>query len=140
MTQTDGRAEMIAKKAAVLCGVPFRLHGRDQVLGLDCIGLVQACLEHAGLPSDPPNGYSVQAGSLAKISAFLADIGFASLDRDEALRPGDIALVQPGPLQWHLMVRAEGGFAHAHAGIGRVVFLSGPSPWPVRAVFRLQEE
>ncbi len=140
MTRTDSRADRIAQKAAELCGRPFRLHGRDELLGLDCIGLVQACLEHADLPTDPPNGYSVRAGSLAKISGFLADLGFVPLDHDEALRSGDIALVRPGPLQWHLMVRAEGGFAHAHAGIGRVVFLSGPSPWPVQAVFRLQEE
>ena len=38
----------IAAAARALVGVPFRLQGRDPVLGLDCVGLVGAAMRAAG--------------------------------------------------------------------------------------------
>ena len=140
MTQPERRPSLIAQKAIALCGRAFRLHGRDEAHGLDCIGLVHACLDHAGLRCDPPNGYSIRAGSPERISEFLTGLGLARLRPGQAMQSGDIVLVRPGALQLHLMVRAAGGFVHAHAGIGRVVWLTGDSPWPVIAVFRVEEE
>ena len=55
-----------------------------------------------------------------------------------AAREGDLALVRPGPLQLHLMIVVSGGHVHAHAGVGRVVEMPGPSPWPVIGYWRAE--
>jgi hypothetical protein len=38
------------------------------------------------------------------------------------------------------MVRADNGWVHAHAGLGRVVHMPGMSPWPLINLWRLAGE
>lgn len=130
----------MTEKALSLCGSEFRLHGRDEQFGLDCIGLAAKCLRAAGLECRIPNGYSIRGGSEEAINAFMADIGFERFASESALCEGDIILVRPSPVQWHFLIRANDGFVHAHAGLGKVVFCPGDAPWPISAIFRLMED
>ena len=41
------------------------------------------------------------------------------------------------PVQPHLLVSTEGGFVHAHAGLGRITLLPGALPWPVAAAWQV---
>ncbi|MEH6758324.1 MAG: peptidoglycan endopeptidase [Parasphingorhabdus sp.] len=122
-----------------ICGTDFRLHGRDAEYGLDCIGLVAQCLGAADVACAVPTGYSIRGGSVEQIAEVMTLAGFAALPHDEPLCDGDIVLVRPSPIQWHLMVKTEGGFVHAHAGFGHVVFTPGGAPWPIENIFRILE-
>jgi hypothetical protein len=51
-------------------------------------------------------------------------------------RAGDVMLLKAGERQFHLAVRSEHGFVHAHAGIRRVVETPGEPAWPVLGVYR----
>lgn len=130
----------MADKAMSLCGAPFCLHGRDAETGLDCIGLAEQCLIAARFECEPPNGYSIRGGSERSISKFMAEAGFVRFSPETTLCEGDIVLVRPGPVQWHFLIRAQGGFVHAHAGLGKVVFCPGDAPWPIVSIFRLAED
>ena len=46
-------AESLALAAEALEGAPFRLHGRDPVTGLDCIGVLAQSLEAFGQKCNP---------------------------------------------------------------------------------------
>lgn len=129
----------MAEKAMSLCGATFRLHGRDEHDGLDCIGVADQCLAAAGVECLMPNGYSIRGGSEDSINHFMAGIGFDRLTPGNEMCDGDFLLVRPSPVQWHFLIRARNGFVHAHAGLGKVVFCPGDAPWPVVAVFRLKE-
>ncbi len=129
----------MAAKAVSLCGTRFRLHGREQENGLDCIGLANQCLLAADVDCGAPNGYSIRGGSEAKINDFMAETGFERFAPETKLCEGDFVLVRPSPVQWHFMIRAKGGFVHAHAGLGKVVFCPGDAPWPIVSIFRLAE-
>lgn len=135
---SSNQAEIIAEMAMQLCGSDFRLHGRSADHGLDCIGLAAQCLAAADVSCEVPTGYSVRGGSIAQIAAVMEQAGFACLPDDAVLHEGDIVLARPSPVQWHLMVRAEGGFVHAHAGLGQVVFTPGPAQWPITKIFRME--
>lgn len=135
----NSRPAMIAEMALQLCGTDFRLHGRDAEYGLDCIGLAAQCLGAADVACAVPTGYSIRAGSAEQITEVMTRAGFAALPRDEPLCEGDIILVRPSPIQWHLMIKAGGGFVHAHAGLGQVVFTLGAAPWPIENIFRIAE-
>ena len=130
----------IAEKAMSLCGSRFRLHGRDEKGGLDCIGLADQCLRAADVDCQAPNGYSIRGGSEAKINDFMAETGFERFPPEAKLCEGDFVLVRPSPVQWHFMIRAQDGFVHAHAGLGKVVFCPGDPPWPIVSIFRLTED
>ncbi len=136
--ETD-RSAMIAEVALELCGTKFRLHGRNAEHGLDCVGLAARCLSATDLVCDVPNGYSIRGGSAEQISEVMILAGFLALPSGEPLREGDIALVRPSPVQWHLMVRTHCGFVHAHAGLGKVVLTPGEAQWPIETVFRIGE-
>lgn len=131
------RADRIVATARGLIGVPFRLHGRSCAHGLDCIGLVALVLEeagHKGLGGDVvPVAYSVRGGTLAR---FAVAMQAAGLRRVRKARPGDLVLAQAAVAQFHLMIFAGDGHVHADAGLGRVVEMPGPPPWPVIAHFR----
>ncbi len=133
------RSGMIAKMAMELCGTKYRLHGRNAEHGLDCVGLAARCLSSADLVCDVPNGYSMRGGSAQQISEVMTLAGFFVLPSGARLREGDIALVRPGPVQWHLMIRTDCGFVHAHAGLGKVVLTPGEAQWPIEMVFRIGE-
>ena len=130
----------MADKAMSLCGARFCLHGRDEETGLDCIGLAQQCLLACDFECDAPNGYSIRGGSEQSISEFMAETGFTRFPPESGLREGDIVLVRPSPVQWHFLIRAQDGFVHAHAGLGKVVFCPGEAPWPIVSIFRLAED
>lgn len=130
----------MADKAMSLCGSQFRLHGRDEEGGLDCIGLADQCLLAADVDCRAPNGYSIRGGSEGAINEFMANIGFERFAPATRLCEGDIVLVKPSPVQWHFLIRAKDGFVHAHAGLGKVVFCPGDPPWPIVWIFRLMED
>lgn len=127
----DKTGRAIVARAEALIGTRFRLHGRDPRHGLDCIGLVLMALDLNQCAV--PNGYRVRGGNVCELYRMAVRLG---LHRVERASPGDVALVRPSPIQLHLMVATEGGHIHAHAGLGRVVRMPGPSPWPVMATFR----
>ena len=122
------RAERIERAARALVGAPFRLHGRDAAGGVDCIGLVVLSLKAAGCPAErfAPAGYSVRGGLREAFDAALRAAGLRAVTRGRA---GDIVLVQSGVAQMHLMIAVTGGHVHAHASLGHVVEMPGPSPW-----------
>lgn len=123
---------LLGKAAMTLVGVPFRLHGRDPASGLDCIGLVAEAMARAGYAPVAPYGYSLRASSVEALLPFVKANGLKRVRTD-----GAIALVMVNPLQPHLLVRAPGGFVHAHAGIRRVTFLPGELPWPIHTQWRV---
>ncbi|WP_298399275.1 peptidoglycan endopeptidase [Sphingobium sp.] len=112
----------VVERARAMIGVPFRLHGRSRD-GLDCVGLAALALGR-----DAPFAYGLRSGDGTQAERWLRAAG---LRRVEGGRPGDLALVRPGPLQLHLMIATGTGFVHAHAGLGRVVEMPGVSPWPL---------
>jgi len=130
----NNRAHIVAAKAKSLCSVNFRLHGRDTETGLDCIGFMQRMEEIMEILI-----YSIRSGNAATIILAMKSAGFAKIPRSEVPREGDVLLVQPSPVQLHFMICTEGGFVHAHAGLGRVVFAPGRCPWPILHIFRIVE-
>lgn len=130
------RAERIVAAARALVGAPFRLHGRDAATGVDCIGLAVLALEragHRGVGAIAPAAYSVRGGDMARFAAGFENAG---LRRVRQCRAGDLVLARAGVAQFHLMIACVGGHIHAHAGLGRVVEMPGPSPWPILALYR----
>ena len=125
----------IRKAAMTLVGAPFRLHGRDPATGLDCVGLVAEAMLRAGFTPVAPHGYSLRATSVDTLLPFVHANGLKRVRTN-----GDIVLVMVGPLQPHLVLRAAGGFVHAHAGIGRVTFLPGALPWPIHTQWRANQQ
>jgi len=133
------REEAIVAAARGLVGAPFRLHGRDPAMGLDCVGVVALALVAAGcrgVARAVPDGYRLRGGALALHEARLRAAG---LVRAGGQRPGDVLLVEAGVAQFHLMIATGDGHVHAHAGLGRVVDMPGPSPWPVLGRWRWRE-
>lgn len=129
-------AERFALEAERLAGTPFRLHGRDPVTGVDCIGLVACALQAAGLHADPPQGYTLRNTSLGAYTDKAGNSGFAGVE-GPVIR-GDLLLVRPGPAQHHLLVAlGTGRFVHAHAGLHRVVIQTANAGWPVLKHWRL---
>ncbi|AKM08127.1 hypothetical protein [Pelagerythrobacter marensis] len=136
---TDNTGAAVARAAEALVGVPFRLHGRDPRIGLDCIGLVAAALRGAGRKVDPPAGYGLRNRDPADPDAIARRC--ALLPARGPVRGGDILMVRPGPAQMHLLVCAgPDRFIHAHAGLRRVVAMPGPMPWPILRQWRPAEK
>ena len=134
------KSEIIANQARQHCGADFRLHGRDSEHGFDCIGLAADCLVGAGINCEIPTGYSMRSGTLEQFIEAMVLAGFAQmLSNEERIIEGDVILVRPSPLQWHLMIKSGDGFVHAHAGLGKVTFSPGKPQWPVIAIFRMME-
>jgi cell wall-associated NlpC family hydrolase len=128
VSRETGRAVALAAEALV--GVRFRLHGRDPRWGLDCVGLVAAALEPAGIDARPPADYGLRNAEARDASVLARHSGL--VPAQNPVRPGDILLVRAGPAQVHLLVASTtGGFIHAHAGLRRVVACPGAPPWPV---------
>ena len=113
-------AKRLASAAEVLIGTPFRLHGRDPLTGLDCIGLLGAAMARGGHPITLPTGYPLRLRDLGQWLPDPASIGFARAR--SACRAGDVVLLQPGAAQFHLAIAdRSGGWIHAHAALRRVV-------------------
>lgn len=122
------RGEKVARAAHDLVGAPFRLHGRGAQTGLDCVGLVALALRAAGCPVGAPESYSVRGGRVELVDVLLRAAGLRRVAREKT---GDIVLVRSGVAQLHLMIAVAGGHVHADAGLGSIVEMPGPSPWPV---------
>lgn len=126
----------LAEAAGQFVGTPFRLHGRDPLHGLDCVGLVSAALRAIGREPVVPAAYALRNRDITKLVTLAAANGFE--ETSEPIKPGDMVLVKPGPAQWHLLIAEYGGgFIHAHAGLRRVVRMPGPLGWPVVRQWRL---
>lgn len=126
----------VAGRALSCIGTPFRLYGRTPGVALDCAGLAGFA---AGL-SDLPRDYTMYGDFLRTVKSHLAKYGKFEVPAGRQIQSGEIALVQCGPRQQHLMVRVQDGWVHAHAGLGRVVHMAGLSPWPVLAVWKISSQ
>ena len=127
-----------ATAAAGLCGVPFRLHGRDLATGLDCVGLVVVALERCGRRAVAPEGYALRALSIAPLLGFAERNGFARCKPVAPAEAGDLILLRLSAIQMHLAIALDGErFVHAHAGLGRVVIERQPLPGEPIARWRL---
>ena len=111
-----------------MVGAPFRLHGRDAVHGLDCIGVIAVALRAAGWVGTVPSGYALRGGDADAVTARF-DAVLVRGDGADAGRIGDVLLFRVGPGQLHGAVRVAGGIVHADAGLRRVVMRPGVPDW-----------
>lgn len=120
--------QLLANAAAELLGTPFKLHGRNHEYGLDCIGLVSACLKSIGAEPVLPRGYRLRNTNISHWLACAPKSGLRPVSDRE--RPGDIGLFEPSPNQHHLMiVEAQQVYIHAHAGLKMVIREATPTPY-----------
>jgi murein DD-endopeptidase / murein LD-carboxypeptidase len=138
MTAAVQKSEMIAAAAKQQIGVTFRLHGRSADVMLDCVGLVQVALQAAGYAARAPTRYALRGDYAVMASDYLAASGLVQ-QAGKVIMPGDVLLVQCGPMQNHLMIAVDGGVVHAHAGLRRIVFTPGEIPWPILQIWRGSE-
>jgi murein DD-endopeptidase / murein LD-carboxypeptidase len=126
----DGPAK-ISDHALAMVGTKFRLHGRSDKYGLDCVGLVAACVESvSGAKFGVPNGYSLRGNYQSTAAQWFDTNNFCEIENGR-LENGDIVLVQVGPEREHFQIIANGGAVHAHAGLAHVVWTPLPLTWPV---------
>lgn len=126
----------LAQAAAHFIGVPFRLHGRNPAIGLDCVGLLAAALEATGRTVAAPQNYGLRNSDISAALTLAAQNDLSQARG--AIRCDDVLLVQPGPAQFHLLIAEHrNSFIHAHAGFRRVVRMPGPLDWPVTRHWRL---
>lgn len=127
----------MADYAMTLLGTPFRLHGRSPETGLDCVGVVAACLFEASYRFEIPSDYRIRGDFEARARAFFTSAIFQNVD-DGSWVAGDILLLRPGPRQIHLVVLTQMGAVHAHIGLGRVVLTPLPLAYDKIAHWRFQ--
>lgn len=128
-------AEFI-EAARSMIGVPFLLHGRRPETGLDCVGLVAACLGRIGRKAAAPTGYGLRNSS---IEAWLCCAGRSGFhEATGRAMGGDLLLAAPSPGQHHLLILEDGtSVIHAHAGLRRVVRQPVPPGLDIEAQWRL---
>ena len=128
-----------ARAAEALVGAPFRLHGRDPVTGIDCIGVIACALDRIGRTAVLPAGYSLRTGNWPELDRDAARLGF--LPTLAPLAAGDIWVTKPSPIQLHfgIVCPSGQGLIEAHAGLRRVVVSPLPDPRPGMTCWRLQE-
>lgn len=131
MTPVTGQT--IAARALAQIGTPFRLHGRSPGVALDCVGLVAYAIGAGDVISD----YSLKGVKLDFILSYMDSIGLQVVARSTHLSDGEVVIVACSPRQFHLMIRAAGGWVHSHAGLRKVVHTPGASPWPIVALRRM---
>ena len=129
--------ERVAARARALVGVRFRPQGRDPATGLDCVGT--AALAAGMDPARVRRDYALRGQRLAQIEHDLCELGCQPVAAGEG-EPGDVAVCDAGPAQFHLIVLTGDSFVHADAGLRRVVERPLPVPWPVAGLWRLVEE
>jgi len=119
------------ERARAFVGTPFRPQGRD-ANGLDCVGVILATFEIA---SDAlRRDYRLRGDHHSELLKGLNG-QFRRVAKAQ-LRPGDVMMLKIADEQFHLAVRTNQGFVHAHAGIGRVVETPGTPDWALLAVYR----
>ena len=131
----------MASRALELVGTPFRLHGRNADIGLDCIGVLLDCLDYAGAKTGAPAVYGLRnANALDRLAKATPDC-IITLAADAPILRGDIIFVRPGPAQLHCLIATSPDFfVHAHAGLRKTVAMPAPLPWPVLQHLRLSEK
>lgn len=126
----------LADTAIALLGSPFRLHGRDQATGLDCVGLVIVTLSSTGAHPLIPKGYGLRNVDIEHWLPMATASGLVTAGGP--VREGDILLVALGHCQHHLVIAVdEQTVIHAHAGLRRVVRQPLDPDWRIRAHWRL---
>ncbi|MFM6933417.1 MAG: hypothetical protein ACKOUT_14385 [Novosphingobium sp.] len=127
----------LAKAAEALAGTPFRLHGRDPHVGLDCIGLIDCALAAIGSEAMFPNGYALRTGQWPGLDEIAAKRGFAA--ESGPVFPGDVMLLKPCASQMHFTIAGlrRGTWIEAHAGLRRVVITAISDRFPAIRRWRL---
>ncbi|WP_017672456.1 C40 family peptidase [Blastomonas sp. AAP53] len=133
-------ADRLAQAALSLVGTPFRMHGRDPVTGLDCVGLVAVALARIGRAVIAPSDYRLRGGNLAQFDGWALASGFGRWEDVASGQPGDVLLCEVSAQQFHAVIDAGGLFVHAHIALGRVIAHPPPLPWPVQRRWCLQEK
>lgn len=130
------RSAAIIAGARALLGRRFRPQGRG-VTGYDCVGVVLAAGEAAGLPMVDPHAYASDATDQAAVRRWLVRCGFEP--RHDIASPGDLLWLCAG-MGHHLLVRTDTGAVEAHAGLRRVIERPGtPPPGAFAWRFPMQE-
>lgn len=117
--------ERVAAAALALVGARFRLNGRDAAHGLDCIGVVLAALEAAGVRAEVPPRQRFGGPGLAAARALAATHGLVCVPEAAS---GDVLLGELVPGRFHCAVAVPGGRVEAHASLRRVVLTPGAAP------------
>lgn len=129
-------ADDFASAAEGLVGARFRMYGRDNITGLDCVGVIVAALAAIGHPVPRIAGYSLRNCNHTPFLRLFEKAGFQMQSGPPQI--GDVVQVHPGPGQLHLLVACHNNhFVHAHAGLGRVVLAPSPLPWPIVQCWRM---
>jgi murein DD-endopeptidase / murein LD-carboxypeptidase len=124
------QADAILARARALVGVPFRLHGRDAGVGVDCVGLIALAFDQL---DNAPRDYALRNSLLPQWEAQLA------LHARRCVAPphkSDVLVMRVAPAQLHLGIWSGASLIHADARIGRVVETPGAPPWPIQSVWR----
>lgn len=131
------RARLVVEGARRLVGAPFRPQGRGRA-GYDCLGVVLAAADHAGILIEAPADYELRFHDLDEVESKLDNAGWIAGPRRNA-RPGDVLLGCPAHGHIHFAVCTEIGIVEAHAGLRRVVErpLAAGEPW--KSAWRLPE-
>lgn len=128
----------LAEAARALTGCPFRLHGRDPVTGLDCVGVVLASLSTIGRGGAFLGDYALRMRSVATLAGNAHSFGFAPADG--VWQAGDLLLFVPGQHQHHLgIATTAGAIVHAHAGLRKVVEAPAAPEWRTIGHWRLTD-
>lgn len=126
----------LARAALGMVGCPFRLHGRDPVSGLDCVGLVAAALAATGATPMAPTGYGLRNLGVDPWLPLAASSGL--VPASGPVRAGDILLITLGFAQHHLAIAIDAScVVHAHAGLRRVVEQPRDPAWHISAQWRI---
>ncbi|MFT4056718.1 MAG: hypothetical protein QM681_19595 [Novosphingobium sp.] len=121
--------QCLATAALALVGTPFRLHGREPGVGLDCVGVVEVALGRTGRKVRLANGYPLRTRAVPSAWLDLAPIGLEPVD--DTIRPSDVVMVRPSACQLHFAIATcARSVVHAHAGLRRVVHGALPPEWP----------
>jgi hypothetical protein len=123
----------VAARACALVGTRFRPQGRCAE-GLDCVGLVLAA---CGLPADAVRrNYRLSGDHLGELESELRK--HLEPVRSADSHAGDVLLLRLAHERYHLAVRTNAGFVHAHAGIGRVVETPGEPDGLLIGTYRMR--
>jgi cell wall-associated NlpC family hydrolase len=127
----------LAQAAERFTGTAFRLHGRDPLTGLDCIGLLEAAFTACGMSARLPTGYSLRTGHWHGLESHAERLGFVPCDAP--FSAGDICLLQPSPVQMHfgIVSTTPGLMVEAHAGLRRIVISPLPDATALAGLWRL---
>ena len=118
----------LAQAAEALVGTPFRLHGRDPRIGLDCVGVVTAAMAATGRITPIPNGYTLKQRHVGSLGRIARALGYH--DANGPIQRNDVVMFRVGPCQFHFgIATGSGELVHAHAGLRHVICGSVPEDW-----------